>query len=82
MCYVACGRCHLYFEGHNRKYGIKPWDVVAPQIIVKEAGGNVYIPNNINNEKFDTTQGTVLACNNETAATVFQQLNLYKNSSN
>jgi myo-inositol-1(or 4)-monophosphatase len=36
MAYVACGRMDGFFE-----YGLKPWDVAAGAIIVKEAGGIV-----------------------------------------
>lgn len=36
MCYVAAGRIDAYWET-----GIKPWDVAAGYIIVKEAGGLV-----------------------------------------
>ncbi|MDD5687282.1 MAG: inositol monophosphatase family protein [Elusimicrobia bacterium] len=36
LCYVACGR----FEGFWEE-GLKPWDVAAGALIVKEAGGNV-----------------------------------------
>ncbi|MFA5779248.1 MAG: inositol monophosphatase family protein [Elusimicrobiota bacterium] len=36
MCYVACG----WFDGFWEE-GLKPWDVAAGAIIVKEAGGNV-----------------------------------------
>lgn len=37
LCYVACGRMDAYFE-----YNLKPWDVAAGALIVKEAGGSVY----------------------------------------
>lgn len=36
LCYVACGRMDAYFE-----YNLKPWDVAAGALIVKEAGGTV-----------------------------------------
>lgn len=36
MCYVACGRFEAYFE-----FNLKPWDVAAGIIIVREAGGVV-----------------------------------------
>lgn len=35
-CYVACGRCDGYWE-----YKMKPWDVGAGGLIVREAGGRV-----------------------------------------
>jgi len=34
MCYVACGRCELFFE-----IRIYPWDHAAAGLIVREAGG-------------------------------------------
>ncbi|MBI5574452.1 MAG: inositol monophosphatase, partial [Elusimicrobia bacterium] len=36
LCYVACGRFDGFWEE-----GLKPWDVAAGTIIVKEAGGNI-----------------------------------------
>ncbi|MGN0224637.1 MAG: inositol monophosphatase family protein [Prevotella sp.] len=34
LCYLAMGRCELYFE-----YLLSPWDYAAASLIVKEAGG-------------------------------------------
>jgi len=34
LCYLACGRVDAFFE-----YNLKPWDVAAGGLIVKEAGG-------------------------------------------
>jgi myo-inositol-1(or 4)-monophosphatase len=36
LCYLACGRVDAFFE-----YNLKPWDVAAGALIVKEAGGTV-----------------------------------------
>lgn len=36
LCYLACGRVDAYFE-----YNLKPWDVAAGGLIVKEAGGTI-----------------------------------------
>ncbi len=36
LCYVAMGRCELYFE-----YLLSPWDYAAASLIVEEAGGCV-----------------------------------------
>jgi myo-inositol-1(or 4)-monophosphatase len=36
MAYVACGRFEAFYE-----YGLKPWDVAAGMLIVREAGGRV-----------------------------------------
>ena len=34
LCYLAMGRCELYFE-----YLLSPWDFAAASLIVTEAGG-------------------------------------------
>jgi len=36
LCYVACGRFDAYFE-----FNLKPWDVAAGILIIREAGGVV-----------------------------------------
>lgn len=36
LCYTACGRFDAFYE-----YNLKPWDVAAGVLIVKEAGGKV-----------------------------------------
>jgi myo-inositol-1(or 4)-monophosphatase len=36
LCYVACGRLDGYWE-----HKLKPWDVAAGGLIVREAGGRV-----------------------------------------
>lgn len=36
LCMVACGKVEAYFE-----YALKPWDVAAGTLIVREAGGKV-----------------------------------------
>jgi len=36
LCFVACGRLDAYVER-----GLKPWDLAAAQLIVREAGGRV-----------------------------------------
>lgn len=47
MAYVACGRMEAFYE-----YGLKPWDVAAGIIIIKEAGGTVSDFKNGNNFLF------------------------------
>jgi myo-inositol-1(or 4)-monophosphatase len=34
LCYLAMGRCELYFE-----YLLSPWDFAAASLILQEAGG-------------------------------------------
>jgi myo-inositol-1(or 4)-monophosphatase len=36
LCYLACGRLEAFFE-----YGLKPWDVAAGSLILRQAGGLV-----------------------------------------
>lgn len=48
LCYVACGIYDGYYEG-----GLKPWDVAAGILIVKEAGGVVTSLDNKNYELFN-----------------------------
>jgi myo-inositol-1(or 4)-monophosphatase len=36
LAYVACGRYEGFFE-----YGLKPWDVAAGSLLIREAGGSV-----------------------------------------
>ena len=36
LCYLAMGRCELYFE-----YQLSPWDFAAASLIVEEAGGHL-----------------------------------------
>ena len=36
LAYVACGRADAYFEA-----GVKPWDIAAGLLLVREAGGRV-----------------------------------------
>ena len=54
LAYVAAGRFDGFFE-----LGLKPWDIAAGELIVKEAGG-VVVDARGGNESFDN--GQVLAC--------------------
>jgi myo-inositol-1(or 4)-monophosphatase len=36
LAYVACGRLDAFYE-----YDLKPWDVAAGALIIKEAGGKI-----------------------------------------
>ena len=57
LCYVAMGRCELYFE-----YILSPWDYAAASLIVTEAGG---IISSVNGDKISLTRPTgVIAANN------------------
>ncbi|HSY76579.1 MAG TPA: inositol monophosphatase family protein [Bacteroidia bacterium] len=50
LAYVACGRFEAFYE-----YGLKPWDVAAGALIVKEAGGQLAEFNGGNNYIFGKT---------------------------
>ncbi|MFC1855870.1 inositol monophosphatase family protein [Thermodesulfobacteriota bacterium] len=56
LCYLACGRFDGFWE-----LKLKPWDLAAGTLIVKEAGGRV---TNFNNEELDIYNDDVLASNN------------------
>ena len=56
LCYLAMGRCELYFE-----YLLSPWDYAAASLILTEAGG---VFSDLKGRKLDGTQPSgVLAAN-------------------
>jgi len=55
LCYVACGRLEGYWE-----HAVKPWDVAAGALIVREAGGTVTATDG---SPFGVDDGQVLATN-------------------
>lgn len=58
LCYVAMGRCELYFE-----YLLSPWDFAAASLILTEAGG---VLSDLNGNSIDPTRRMgVLAANNQ-----------------
>lgn len=59
LCYLAMGRCELYFE-----YLLSPWDFAAASLVVTEAGGVV---TGLSGEAPDYTKpcGIIAANNNE-----------------
>ena len=52
LCYLACGKCELYFE-----YRIMPWDYAAGYAILKEAGG---VLTDLHGEQLKFDRGVVL----------------------
>lgn len=57
LCYLAMGRCELYFE-----YLLSPWDYAAASLIVTEAGGTI---SSANGRPLCLTEPTgVIAANN------------------
>ncbi len=54
LAYVAAGRFDGFFE-----FGLKPWDIGAGGLLVKEAGGVMV---RIDGAPFDVAQGDVLGC--------------------
>ena len=69
MAYVAAGRFECYWEE-----GIKPWDIAAGMLIVKEAGGRVCTFNG-NEEPFSIlNDGTIIATNDLLFNTVKKQI--------
>ena len=64
LCYLAMGRCELYFE-----YLLSPWDYAAASLIVTEAGGVI---SSSDGSKLRLTEPTgVIAANNKSN---YQQL--------
>lgn len=59
LCYLAMGRCELYFE-----YRLSPWDYAAASLILEEAGGALV---DLRGAQLDHTKASgVLAANNWT----------------
>ena len=56
LCFVAMGRFDGFYE-----YGLKPWDVCAGEIILKEAGGLITDWNGLNEHPHDCSR--ILASN-------------------
>lgn len=57
LCYVAMGRCEMYFE-----YLLSPWDFAAASLIVTEAGG---VLSDLDGKPIDPTRPMgILAANN------------------
>lgn len=55
LAYVACGRFDGYWER-----GLKPWDIAAGAVLVREAGGKV---SDYNKQPMDLSKGRILATN-------------------
>jgi myo-inositol-1(or 4)-monophosphatase len=55
LCYVGCGRLDGYWE-----HAVKPWDVAAGALIVREAGGSV---TGTDGSAFSVEAGQLLASN-------------------
>jgi myo-inositol-1(or 4)-monophosphatase len=68
---VACGRAEAFYE-----LGLKPWDVAAGQIIVKEAGGWMGDFFGVNNDLF---RSTFLATTPELYSGLLSILSKWKN---
>jgi len=67
LCYLAMGRCELYFE-----YLLSPWDFAAASLILTEAGG---VLSDLNSNPLSLTQPTgVLAGNNIDNLSLLQEI--------
>lgn len=66
LAYVACGRLDGYWER-----GLKPWDLAAGVILVKEAGGEV---SGYQLEPLDLSSGRILATNGHLHTLISQEL--------
>jgi len=67
LCYLAMGRCELYFE-----YLLSPWDFAAASLILTEAGG--VISNLQGQNPAMTEQSGILAANLTENLTLLQQI--------
>ncbi|WP_287910776.1 inositol monophosphatase family protein [Acinetobacter sp.] len=66
LAYVAAGRLDAYFE-----LGLKPWDIAAGELIVKEAGGTVVDARGGSNSM---DNGQVIACSMKMLKPLMQQV--------
>ena len=72
LAYVACGRLDGYWER-----GLKPWDVAAGIILVREAGGAV---TNYDLKPVNINSGRILASNGLLQTAISQELQLLASS--
>ncbi len=66
LAYVACGRLDGYWER-----GLKPWDIAAGTILVREAGGFI---SDYNLGSLELESGRILATNGQIQAAMSQEL--------
>ena len=71
LCYLACGRCDLYFE-----IRVFPWDYAGAYMILKEAGG-VIKGIDLNELSFDRPTPVIAANNFENLEVINETVNKY-----
>ena len=69
MAFVAAGRFECYWED-----GIKPWDIAAGMILVKEAGGRICTINGDEDPFTVLNDGSIIATNDRLFNTVKKQI--------
>ncbi|MGB4291376.1 MAG: inositol monophosphatase family protein [Bacteroidales bacterium] len=69
LSYVACGRFDIFFE-----YSLKPWDVAAGTLIVREAGGTV---TDFNGRKENITGEEIIASNGKVHPEILEIINKF-----
>lgn len=74
MASIAEGVADVYFEGTDEEYGPKTWDMTAGEVIVREAGGVVMLPEGA---PFDCRKGRILCTANRALADAVCGLGLY-----
>ncbi|MCJ8209669.1 inositol monophosphatase [Mucilaginibacter sp. RS28] len=72
LAYTACGRFDGYYE-----YNLKPWDIAAGVIIVREAGGDVTDFNGGQNPLGDLTSCDVVATNGRVTTELLNTIQKY-----
>jgi len=70
LAWVSCGRLDGYWE-----FKIKPWDMAAGALLVKEAGGLVSGPRG---EALDMTTGHIIAANPSIHSHIIEEIDLFK----
>ena len=66
ICYVASGKCDLYFE-----YILRPWDFAAATLILQEAGG---LAMTTDGAPIDFSKTSSYLCGNEKTTRAFFEL--------
>jgi len=70
LAWLACGRLDGLWE-----FSLKPWDIAAGALLVKEAGGLVSGPQG---EALDLATGHIIAANPSIHADIIREINLFK----
>ena len=70
LAWLACGRLDGLWE-----FSLKPWDIAAGALLVKEAGGEVSGPRG---EDLDLNAGHIIAANPSIHPYILEEISLFK----